>query len=112
MARLKNYTFLVHAVVLLLAWILTLYLIHLVWNDAEIAQFDPYHILEISSDADDKVIRKAYRSLSLKWHPDKNPGNQYADQMFMMVRKAYEALTDEVRSAQVVHIGFVISKKL
>jgi hypothetical protein len=58
-------------------------------------------------DADDRTIRKAYRALSLRWHPDKNPGNQYAEQMFMMVRKAYEALTDPVseRSATRIWLG-------
>ena len=75
---------------------LFLFLVTRVWSDAEIAQFDPYAILEIATDADDRSIRKAYRRLSLQWHPDKNMGNQYAEQMFMMVRKAYEALTDEV----------------
>ena len=85
-----------NGVCLLLTYALFLFLVTRVWSDAEIAQFDPYAILEIAKDADDKVIRKAYRRLSLQWHPDKNMGNQYAEQMFMMVRKAYEALTDEV----------------
>jgi translocation protein SEC63 len=88
---------LANAFCLAVAYGICIYLIMLVWNDRDIAQFDPYLILEIAKDAEDRVIRKAYRSLSLKWHPDKNPGNQYAEQMFMMVRKAYEALTDEVR---------------
>jgi len=43
---------------------------------------------------------QAYRALSLKWHPDKNPGNQFAEDMFMKVRKAYEALTDEVKEKE------------
>lgn len=85
-----------NAILLFITYSLFIYLVMRVWNDAEIAQFDPYSILEIATDADDRTIRKAYRSLSLKWHPDKNMGNQYAEQMFMMVRKAYEALTDEV----------------
>lgn len=85
-----------NGVCLLLTYALFLYLVTRVWSDAEIAQFDPYAILEIAHDADDRTIRKAYRRLSLQWHPDKNLGNQYAEQMFMMVRKAYEALTDEV----------------
>eukprot|EP00624_Nannochloropsis_granulata_P006862 evm.model.NODE_5287_length_31514_cov_28.831980.10 len=85
-----------NAILLTLTYALFVFLVLRVWNDAEIAQFDPYAILEIATDAEDRAIRKAYRSLSLKWHPDKNMGNQYAEQMFMMVRKAYEALTDEV----------------
>lgn len=85
-----------NGVCLFLTYALFLFLVTRVWSDAEIAQFDPYAILEIATDADDRSIRKAYRRLSLQWHPDKNMGNQYAEQMFMMVRKAYEALTDEV----------------
>ena len=94
--RLTSCGVVANAVCLLLTYALFVYLVMRVWNDAEIAQFDPYTILEIPLDADDRVIRKAYRRLSLQWHPDKNMGNQYAEQMFMMVRKAYEALTDEV----------------
>ena len=45
--------------------------------------------------AEDKEIRKAYRKLSLEYHPDKNQGNKLAEEMFMKVAKAYEALTDE-----------------
>lgn len=94
--NLKSCGLVTNAVLLVMTYGLFVFLVLRVWNDAEIAQFDPYAILEISTDAEDRAIRKAYRSLSLKWHPDKNMGNQYAEQMFMMVRKAYEALTDEV----------------
>lgn len=94
--RLGSWSFCVQLVVLLAAYALIAFLVVKVWQDHEIAQFDPYVILEIPRDAPDKVIRKAYRALSLKWHPDKNPGNQFAEDMFMKVRKAYEALTDEV----------------
>ena len=49
----------------------------------------------VASNAEDKEIRKAYRKLSLEYHPDKNPGNKIAEEMFMKVAKAYEALTDD-----------------
>lgn len=64
-------------------------------NDGEVNSFDPFSILEIDSAADNKTIKKAYRTLSLQYHPDKNPNNRAAEAKFMMVSKAYEALTDE-----------------
>ena len=63
--------------------------------DAELASFDPFKILGVDPRAEDKDIRKAYRKLSLEYHPDKNQGNKLAEEMFMKVAKAYEALTDE-----------------
>jgi preprotein translocase subunit Sec63 len=63
-------------------------------DSAGLAQFDPYAILGIELGADAKDIKRAYRSLSLQYHPDKNPGNKMAEDMFMKIAKAYEALTD------------------
>lgn len=59
-------------------------------------KFDPYELLEISPGADEKEIKKAYRKLSLKYHPDKNRNDLQAKARFIMIAKAYEALTDEV----------------
>mmetsp|Transcript_21949 Transcript_21949/g.62524 ORF Transcript_21949/g.62524 Transcript_21949/m.62524 type:complete len:199 (-) Transcript_21949:1402-1998(-) len=64
-------------------------------SDGQVNSFDPFSILEIDSGSDAKAIKKAYRSLSLKYHPDKNPGDRAAEARFMMISKAYEALTDE-----------------
>ncbi len=58
--------------------------------------FDPFTILDVPSGSELKVIKKAYKKMSLKWHPDKNPNNPAAEAKFMMVAKAYEALTDPV----------------
>lgn len=55
---------------------------------------DFYKILELSRDANEKQVKKAFRALSLKYHPDKNPGNQNAHDMFLKVNKAYETLSD------------------
>ena len=70
------------------------YLITLVRNDGEVSTFDPFQILGIEQGAIVKDIKKAYRQLSLKYHPDRNIGSKVAEEMFMKVTKAYEALTD------------------
>jgi translocation protein SEC63 len=64
-------------------------------DEGQVNSFDPFGILEIDSGADSKIIKKAYRRLSLLYHPDKNPGDRAAAAKFIMVKKAYESLTDE-----------------
>ena len=58
-------------------------------------RFDPFKILEISEFASPSEIKKAYKSLSLKYHPDKNFNNTDAKEKFMNINKAYKALTNE-----------------
>lgn len=84
-----------HTIFLVLMWVLALYLVQLLGNESEIMSFDPYRILNIERGSEDGDIKKAYRRMSLQYHPDKNPGNKLAEEMFMKVAKAYEALTDE-----------------
>jgi translocation protein SEC63 len=92
---LTNARFIINASLLAAAWVVLLMLIRALKFDAELASFDPFKILGVASNAGDKDVRKAYRKLSLEYHPDKNPGNKIAEEMFMKVAKAYEALTDE-----------------
>lgn len=55
-----------------------------------------YAILGIDSKASETEIRKAYRKLAIKWHPDKNPTNQHvANERFKSIAEAYEVLSDE-----------------
>jgi len=51
-----------------------------------------YELLEISPDADEDTIKKAYRRLAVKYHPDKNPGNKEAEEKFKKISHAYEIL--------------------
>lgn len=53
-----------------------------------------YDILQISKQATDDQIKRAYRKLALKFHPDKNPGNDEATKKFAEINNAYEILAD------------------
>ena len=64
-------------------------------NAGKIKGFNPYEILEISPNADERTIKKAYKKLALKYHPDKNPNNLQAKSKFILIAKAYDALTNE-----------------
>ena len=59
-------------------------------NNDKIKSFSPWDILEVEQDADVRTIKKAYRRLSLIFHPDKNPNNLQAKAKFIMITKAYE----------------------
>ena len=59
---------------------------------------DPYKVLGVSRDASDEEIKKAYRALSRKYHPDANidnPNKDQAEKMFKIVQQAYEQIMDE-----------------
>lgn len=71
-----------------------IYIASSIQSGGEMNSFDPFTILDVSPSAELKIIKKAYKKMSLKWHPDKNPNNPAAEAKFMMVAKAYEALTD------------------
>ena len=82
-------------VVFILAWIVFL-LTLLYINSLEPEEFDdPFDALGVSHTATTREIKKAYRQLSLKWHPDKNPGDAAAEATFVQLTRAYKALTDD-----------------
>ncbi|MBX3084805.1 MAG: J domain-containing protein [Anaerolineae bacterium] len=55
---------------------------------------DYYKTLGVNRNADEKEIKKAYRDLARKHHPDKNPGNKEAETKFKQINEAYEVLSD------------------
>ncbi len=56
---------------------------------------DFYDILDVSKNASKEQIKKAYRKLARKWHPDINPGNKEAEQKFKEISRAYECLSKD-----------------
>lgn len=56
--------------------------------------FEYYEILEINRNADSETIKKAYRKLALKYHPDRNQGNKEAEEKFKQINEAYQVLSD------------------
>jgi molecular chaperone DnaJ len=65
-----------------------------------------YEVLGVSRDADDETIKKAYRKLASKYHPDRNPGDQEAPLKFKEVAEAYEVLRDQDKRQRYDRYGF------
>jgi molecular chaperone DnaJ len=60
-----------------------------------LTEFDYYEILEVTKSADKSAIKKAYRKMAMKYHPDKNPGDNEAEEKFKAVNEAYQVLSDD-----------------
>ena len=58
---------------------------------------DYYDVLGVSKSADATELKKAYRKLAMKYHPDKNPGDKEAEEKFKEINEAYEVLSDETK---------------
>ena len=63
------------------------------------AKRDYYEILGVERSADEREIKKAYKRLAMKFHPDRNPDNPEAEEKFKEAKEAYEILTDAQKRA-------------
>src|ERR1700684_1309023 len=70
------------------------------------AQLDYYHTLGVAKEADADEIRKAYRRLARKHHPDLNPGDKAAEDRFKTVQEAYDILSDSKKKTMYDQYGF------
>jgi molecular chaperone DnaJ len=63
------------------------------------AKKDYYEVLGVNRDASEEELKKSYRKLAMKWHPDRNPDNPNAVEHFKEAKEAYEVLTDANKRA-------------
>ena len=68
-------------------------------------QQDFYELLEVSRTASDAEIKKAYRKLAMKYHPDRNPGDSAAEEKFKEIQNAYSILSDPQKRAAYDQFG-------
>ena len=66
---------------------------------------DYYELLGVSRNASADEIKKAYRKLAVKYHPDKNPGDKAAEEKFKQISEAYEVLKDDKKKAMYDQYG-------
>lgn len=70
------------------------------------AKRDYYEVLGVSKDASEDEIKKAYRKIAIKYHPDRNPGDKTAEDKFKEAAEAYDVLHDPQKRQQYDQFGF------
>lgn len=70
------------------------------------AKRDYYEVLGVGKQATDDEIKKAYRKIAIKYHPDRNPGNKEAEEKFKEAAEAYSVLSDKQKRQQYDQFGF------
>ena len=71
---------------------------------------DYYEVLGVDKNADDAAIKKAYRQLAKKYHPDMNPGDKEAEKKFKDVNEAYGVLSDAEKRSLYIRAAFAYNK--
>src|ERR1700728_3266332 len=77
------------------------------------AKRDYYKVLDVARNASEPDMKKAYRRLAMKFHPDRNPGDHEAEEKFKEAKEAYEVLSDAQKRAvydQYGHAGVESSR--
>ena len=69
------------------------------------AKRDYYEVLGVNKDASEDDLKKAYRRLAMKWHPDRNPDNPKAEENFKEAKEAYEVLCEPQKRAAYDQFG-------
>ncbi len=62
-------------------------------------ELDYYEALEVSRDCSEAELKKSYRKLAMKYHPDRNPGDKEAEERFKIINEAYQVLSDREKRA-------------
>ena len=68
------------------------------------AKRDYYEVLGVSKSAEKPEIKKAYRKLAIKFHPDKNPDNKEAEEKFKEAAEAYEVLSSPEKNSVMINL--------
>ncbi len=74
-------------------------------SDIMAGKRDYYEVLGVSKNASDDEIKKAYRKLAIKYHPDKNPGDKEAEAKFKEINEAHDVLSDKQKRARYDQFG-------
>src|SRR5580658_8354064 len=68
-------------------------------SNTRVTKADYYEVLGVARDCSDQELKSAYRKLALKYHPDRNPGDNGAEERFKEASEAYQVLSDADKRA-------------
>ena len=69
---------------------------------------DYYEILGVNKSSSDDEIKKAYRKIAIKYHPDKNPDNKSAEEKFKEAAEAYSVLSDSEKGNDMISLAMQV----